>query len=172
VRASSSAFVNQSSREMPEAGATTSSSASSPACARTAARRSAAGMEAVATTRSRRGTPSAYPARRPIRTPSSSQASAHSHPRRVRRAHDLSLFRSRLKLRRKSSRLGRAAWRGPSRRCGRTTRGVGRPSCKYGSARRRLGTLRTKGSRVDSLDHHHRHCCVGRPWLLWPGTLL
>ncbi len=56
VRASSSAFVSQSSREMPEAGATTSNSASSPTCARTDARRSAAGTEAVAITSNRRGT--------------------------------------------------------------------------------------------------------------------
>jgi hypothetical protein len=47
------------------------------------------------------------------------------------------------------------------------------PPCKYGLARRRVGgTLLTKGSRVLALDHHHRHCCVSRPWLLWPGTLL
>ena len=52
--------VNQSSREMSEAGATTSICASSPPCARTDLRRSAAGTEAVATTSSRRGTASAY----------------------------------------------------------------------------------------------------------------
>jgi hypothetical protein len=49
---------------------------------------------------------------------------------------------------------------------------VPRSSCENWSARRRLGTLLTKGSRVDSLDHHHRHCCVGPRWLLCPGTLL
>ena len=62
ARASPSAFVNQSSREMPEAGATTRISASSPACARTDARRASAGTDAVATTSNRRGTPlSLYP---------------------------------------------------------------------------------------------------------------
>ena len=44
--------------------------------------------------------------------------------------------------------------------------------CKYGSARRRVGSLLTKGSRLPlAFDHHHRPCCVGRPWLLWPWTL-
>jgi hypothetical protein len=31
----------------------------------------------------------------------------------------------------------------------------------------------TKGSCADlALDRHHHRCCVGHPWLLWPGTLL
>src|SRR5215218_6434487 len=48
-----------------------------------------------------------------------------------------------------------------------------RTRCEYRSARRRVGILPTKGSRADlALDRHHRHCCLGRPWLLWPGTLL
>src|SRR5215218_3037581 len=64
TRAASSSFVNQSSREIRDAGATISVSASSPAWARTAARRSGAGTEAVATTSRRGGMASAYPARR------------------------------------------------------------------------------------------------------------
>jgi hypothetical protein len=44
-------------------------------------------------------------------------------------------------------------------------------SCKHGSARRRVGSLLAKGSRVDSLDHPDRHSCSGRPWLLWAGAL-
>jgi hypothetical protein len=45
--------------------------------------------------------------------------------------------------------------------------------CNYGLAPSRVGTFLTKGSRADlALDRHHRHCCFGRPWLLWPGTPL
>ena len=51
------------------------------------------------------------------------------------------------------------------------TRGVGRARCKYGSARRRVGTPLRKGSRANlALDCHHRHCCASRPWLLSPET--
>ena len=36
-----------------------------------------------------------------------------------------------------------------------------------GSARRRVGTLLRKGSRAElALGRHHRHRCVGPPWLL------
>jgi hypothetical protein len=45
--------------------------------------------------------------------------------------------------------------------------------CECGSARRRLGMFPTKGSRANlALDRHRRRCCVGRSWLLWPGTPL
>ncbi len=64
---------------------------------------------------------------------------------------------------------GREGFRSPRRRArqsaSRTDRSVGR-RCKYRLARRRVGTLRTKGSRADlALDHHRRHCCGSGPRL-------
>ena len=51
------------------------------------------------------------------------------------------------------------------------TRCVGRTRCKSRSARRRVGTPLTKGSRADlALDRHHRRCFASRPWLLSPET--
>jgi hypothetical protein len=90
VRASLSAFVSQSRREMSAAGATTSVSASSPACARTDSRRAVAGTEAVATTSRRRGTASAYPAPRLLRQgPSRPQRGTDRQARaRLRRRRD------------------------------------------------------------------------------------
>lgn len=61
--------------------------------------------------------------------------------------------------------------RGSRPTASRPTRGVGRTRCKYRSARLRVGTPLTKGSRADlALDRHHRHCFASRPWLLSPET--
>jgi hypothetical protein len=68
---------------------------------------------------------------------------------------------------------GGAAGVGVCHSAGRSARGVSHPCCKHqpaGNIDWRVSP--TKGRHVLALDHHRRHCCVGPPWLLWPGTLL
>ena len=68
-----------------------------------------------------------------------------------------------------TSRSSRSRGSRPS--ASRPTRGVGRTRCKSRSARRRVGTPLTKGSRADlALDRHHRHCFASRRWLRSPET--